>query len=420
MTNGSSRPLFVFFPPKSEHAQPAGVAFHWRVWGITERIMTRFLLITSAVGLCLAAPAFAQTTSQDEMNRQRATPPSSSAQQPSAAPSQQQPNQAQSPKSSSGSSSAQAPSSSGPSSAQNPPADKQNQGRAQNQRQPAPSTNAQAPASSNQPSSAANQNTQPSSNQNAQAPADQKQPKRSATDRNRPSQNGQAQNQQTRQDRRQNAQSDRQNAQSDRSQNRQSRRDNAQTRDRNRSSASLNVNINDTQRTRIASVIRSSNVRPINVNFRIATGVVVPRSVVLHPVSSSIVEIVPEYRGYSYFVTNEQIVIVEPRKKTIIAVLPAGGEAARAQAPASSRTSFTQQQREAIHNRATTLRTSETVGLSGPIVVEEEIPATIELQEFPTEIVTEVPTISTYLYFRQGSDIVVVDPGPRRVIEVIR
>jgi hypothetical protein len=387
--------------------------------------MKRFLMITSAVGLCLATPAFAQTATQDQMNKERATP--STTQQPSAAPSQQP---------SSGASSTQAPSQS--QSAQNPPAN-QNQGRAQNDRQPKPSTNAQAPGSSNQPSSAAAnenqnmnqrgkaQNQQPSSNKNARAPADQKQPKRSATDRNRSEQNGQAQNQQTRQDRRQNAQSDRQNtrrdrqnAQSDRMQNQQSRRDNAQTRDRNRSSASLNVNINETQRTRIASVIRSSNVRAISVNFRIATGVAVPRSVVLHPVSSSIVEIVPEYRGYSYFVTNEQIVIVEPRKKTIVAVLPASGEAARAQAPASSRTTFTQQQREVISNRATTLRSSETVGLSGPIVVEEEIPATIELQEFPTEIVTEVPTISTYRYFRQGSDIVVVDPGPRRVIEVIR
>jgi len=394
--------------------------------------MKRFLMITSAIGLCLAAPAFAQTTNQDEMNRQRATP--NTTQQPSAAPSQQQSRQP------AGSSSAQTPSQS--QSAQNPPAD-QNQGRAQNQRQPAPSTNAQAPASSNQPSSATNenmnqrgqaQNQRPSSNMDAQAPADQKQPRRSATDRNRPEQSGQAQNKQMRQDRRQNAQSDRQNsqrdrqdaqsnrqnAQSDRMQNRQSQRDNAQNRDRNRSSASLNVNINETQRTRIASVISRTNVRPINVNFRIATGVVVPRTVVLHTVPSSIIEIAPQFRGYSYFVTNEQIVIVEPRKKTIVATLPAGGEAARAQAPASSRTTFTQQQREVIHNRATTLRSSETVGLSGPIVVEEEIPATIELQEFPTEIVTEVPTISTYRYFRQGSDIVVVDPGPRRVIEVIR
>jgi len=271
------------------------------------------------------------------------------------------------------------------------------------------------------------QNQRPSSNMDAQAPADQKQPRRSATDRNRPEQNGQAQNQQMRQDRRQNAQSDRQNAQrdrqnaqSDRMQNRQSQCDNAQNRDRNRSSASLNVNVNETQRTRIASVISRTNVRPINVNFRIATGVIVPRTVVLHTLPSSIIEVVPEYRGYSYFVTNEQIVIVEPRKKTIVAVLPAGGEAARAQAPASSRTTFTQQQRDVIHSRATTLSSSETVGLSGPIVVEEEIPATIELQEFPTEIVTEVPTISSYRYFRQGSDIVVVDPGPRRVIEVIR
>ena len=42
--------------------------------------MKRLLLITSAVGLCLAAPAFAQSTpEQDQLNRQKAAPPSTAA-----------------------------------------------------------------------------------------------------------------------------------------------------------------------------------------------------------------------------------------------------------------------------------------------------------------------------------------------------
>ena len=201
---------------------------------------------------------------------------------------------------------------------------------------------------------------------------------------------------------------------------RQDRRQDAQTSSRDRAQTSRNVDINETQRTRIASAISSVNVRPVNVNFRIATGVVVPRTVVLHTLPTSIVEIVPQFRGYNYFVTQEQIVIVEPRRKTIVAVLPAGGTA-RAQAPASSRASFTDQHREVIRSRASSLRSTATVG-SAPsrIVVEEEVPAAIELEEFPAEIVTEVPVVRTYRYFRQDNDVFVVDPVQRRVIEIIR
>lgn len=402
--------------------------------------MKRLLLITSAVGLCLAAPAFAQYSSdQEQMNRQKAAPPSSSApaaqsqdrqrsnqQQPdqsdqaqqrpatgSSSPSAQAPSgqsqsgQAQNqqqPSSRAPASSAQAPASSGQ--AQSPAADQTQRGQAQNQRDPAADKNrAQRPADQQQQDGTKAQapaDHQQQDRTKAQAPADQQQ-QRSATDRNQPAQSGQADRRQSRQDMQ-----------------RQDRRQDAQnSRTRDRASASLNVNINETQRTRIATAFSRLNVRPVNVNFRIATGVVVPRTVVLHTLPVDIVEIAPQFRGYSYFATNEQIVIVEPRRKTIVAVLPAGGTA-RAQAPAESRARFTDQQREVIRSRASTLRSTATTGSSSRIVIEEDVPTAIELEEFPAEIVTEVPVVRTYRYFRQDNDVFVVDPVQRRVIEVIR
>jgi len=411
--------------------------------------MKRLLLISSAVGLCLAAPAFAQsTTDQDQLNRQKAAPSSTAApaaqsqdrqqsnqpmnqsgqaqQRPatgSPSPSAQAPsNQDQSgraqnqqqPSSGAPASSAQAPAPSGQ--AQSPAADQTQRGQAQNQQQPssgAPAASSQAPAPSGQAQSPAADQRQRGQAQNqrdpaadrnkAQAPRDQQQ-QRSATDRNQP-QSGQADRRQSQQDMQR--QDRRQDAQNSRSQ-------------RDRASTSLNVDINETQRTRIASAISSVNVRPVNVNFRIATGVVVPRTVVLHTLPTSIVEVVPQFRGYNYFVTSEQIVIVEPRRKTVVAVLPAGGTA-RAQAPASNRASFTDQNREVIRSRASSLRSTATTGSSASrIVVEQEVPATIELEEFPAEIVTEVPVVRTYRYFRQDDDVFVVDPVQRRVIEIIR
>jgi hypothetical protein len=423
--------------------------------------MKRLLLITSAVGLCLAAPAFAQSTpEQDQLNRQKAAPPSSAApaaqsqdrQRPNQPPmdrggqaqqrpaagspspsaqapaSQDQRGQAQNqqqPPSGAPASSAQAPAPTGQ--AQSPAADQTQRGQAQNQRDPAADrTKAQAPADQPQQRSATDRN-QPA--QSGQAPADQQQ-QRSATDRNQPAQSGQApadrQQQRSATDRNQPAQggqADRRQSQQDMQ--RQDRRQDAQTSrsqtsTRDRASTSLNVDINETQRTRIASAISSVNVRPVNVNFRVATGVVVPRTVTLHTLPPTIVEVVPQFRGYSYFVTREQIVIVEPRRKTIVAVLPAG-DTARAQAPAASRASFTEQHREVIRSRASSLRSPATTGSSvSRIVVEQEVPATIELEEFPVEIVTEVPVVRSYRYFVQDNDVFVVDPVERRVIEIIR
>jgi hypothetical protein len=370
--------------------------------------MKRLLMITSAIGLCLAAPAFAQTTEPDQTNRPRATQPSSSA---PAAQSQerQRPNQERSNQGnqaqqqsapSSSSSSAQAPSdqnkqaqqpASGSSSSSAQAPSNQNQtGQAQRSGSSTPS--AQAPSDQKKNGQAQNQRQPDGKTNNAQAPADQQQ--RTATDRNQPARSGQAQTRQSQQ-----------------------KQDTKTSRDR--SSASLNVNINETQRTKISAAFSSINARPVKVNFKVAVGVAVPRTVVLHTVPSTIVEIAPQFRGYSYFATGDEIVIVEPRRKTVVAVLPAGGTA-RAQAPASNRTSFSEEQREVIRKRASTLRSTATTGSASRIVVEEEVPATIELQEFPAEIVTEVPTVREYRYFRQDNDVVVVDPGRRRVIEVIR
>ena len=47
-------------------------------------------------------------------------------------------------------------------------------------------------------------------------------------------------------------------------------------------------------------------------------------------------------------------------------------------------------------------------------MIEREVPATIELMEFPTEIITEVPgSIRTYRYIRRDNEVIVVDPAER-------
>ena len=57
------------------------------------------------------------------------------------------------------------------------------------------------------------------------------------------------------------------------------------------------------------------------INFNIGIGTVVPRSVHFVAVPATLVEIHPAWRGYSYFIVDDEIIIVDSRSFKIIAVL---------------------------------------------------------------------------------------------------
>jgi hypothetical protein len=76
------------------------------------------------------------------------------------------------------------------------------------------------------------------------------------------------------------------------------------------------------QRTKITTVIRSEHLQPTtNVNFSIAVGTRVPRTVSFHPLPAEVVTIYPEWRGYEYFLVNNQIIVVNPRTLEIVDVI---------------------------------------------------------------------------------------------------
>jgi hypothetical protein len=78
------------------------------------------------------------------------------------------------------------------------------------------------------------------------------------------------------------------------------------------------------QRTKITTVIKSQHVQPVtNVNFSISVGTRVPRNVGFHPLPVEIVTIYPEWRGYEFFLVNNQIIVVNPRTLEIVDVIDA-------------------------------------------------------------------------------------------------
>jgi len=77
------------------------------------------------------------------------------------------------------------------------------------------------------------------------------------------------------------------------------------------------------QRTRIRErVLSGGNVpRVNNVEFSINVGTAVPRSLHLVTVPPLLVEYHPAWRGFLYFVYQDEIIVVDPRSHEIVAVL---------------------------------------------------------------------------------------------------
>jgi hypothetical protein len=77
------------------------------------------------------------------------------------------------------------------------------------------------------------------------------------------------------------------------------------------------------QKTKIRTTVLNSGpkVSRSSINFNISVGTVVPRSVHFVTVPQTIVEIYPEYRGFDYFVVDEEIVIIDPHSYKIVTII---------------------------------------------------------------------------------------------------
>jgi hypothetical protein len=85
------------------------------------------------------------------------------------------------------------------------------------------------------------------------------------------------------------------------------------------------VQLSEDQRSQIKTIIGREHGPRLgnNVNFGINVGTRVPHTVHVAVLPEDIVRIVPEYRGFDYFLVGEEIVIVDPRTLEIVAVIPA-------------------------------------------------------------------------------------------------
>ena len=178
------------------------------------------------------------------------------------------------------------------------------------------------------------------------------------------------------------------------------------------------VSINRNQETKITAAIRTTNVRPVtNVNFSVSVGAVIPTSIELHMLPADVVAIVPQYRGYRFFIVRDEIVIVEPSSKKIVAVISRSGN--QATAPERTGTKFTSEQRDTLRRSSRPRTTTGSGATTTTVTVGQRLPDTVELREFDEDVLRIVPSVRTYRYVPSPNGVYLVDPAQRTVIEEI-
>ncbi|MGH1570336.1 DUF1236 domain-containing protein [Methylobacterium sp. P31] len=157
--------------------------------------------------------------------------------------------------------------------------------------------------------------------------------------------------------------------------------------------------------------------RSSSVDISVSVGSTVPDRVDLHPLPSSIVEIVPQFRGYDYVVVRDEIVIVQPRTKKVVYVVHRSGGHAKS---SSSRHRSLNIAGEKLTSVKRTVSSEPKVSREVRVEEDSTVPRDIELRRFPTTIIEEVPDLRSYEYFVEPDDtIVIVDPDSREVVDIL-
>jgi Protein of unknown function (DUF1236) len=381
-------------------AEPRGIAVDLAAQPSTGAEHEMSLLATTAITLVIASAAFGQSsttlpansTTTPPAQSQQNPPASTSAPQAQSAPVQGSSTQNSTATGSSAPSSQSAGSTSSSGSPTSPQSSSSQTGSGQAQTTPSGSTNQTSPAQAQSAPSTSSPSTQQSAN-----PA--------------PANSGQAQQNQSG------------TANTGTSAQQPSAQGNAAQSPGNNVNANAAVNINDQDRSRISQSVARLDVRPLtNVNFSLTVGTAVPRDVRLSTLPPDVVEIVPQYRGYSFVLVKDEIVIVEPSSYKIVAVLPyTGRSTAAAPARERSKTSFTDRDRDVIRKHARTRVEGKTTGstVRSEVRVGQRLPDGVEIEVFPDEVYRESPGLREYRYLRRENRTYVVEPRERVIIEEI-
>ena len=185
-------------------------------------------------------------------------------------------------------------------------------------------------------------------------------------------------------------------------------------------STTTTTQISEQQRTQVRETLsrdRTTIARENqNLNIQVNVGVALPANVRMRSLPPDIVRIAPQYRGYSYTVVQDEIVILEPRTRRVVEVLEEPGRARQttSRVSSTSRQVLTDDQRQTLRQGVQRTTTTGSTAASGGFDAN-----CLTLQNLPDEMASANPDLRNYKMLTIGRQLVLVDPQQQTVVEVI-
>jgi hypothetical protein len=173
------------------------------------------------------------------------------------------------------------------------------------------------------------------------------------------------------------------------------------------------VQLTDEKRANLSqSILKDRNINRVsNINVAINVGTLLPRSVHIVRFPASAIEIVPEYRNYSYFVIDDEICVVEPNSYEIVEIIPASGQLARRGDPS---TLVLSDEEKSVVLREVDMGSGSTLAL-GALTEGSDVPRGVQVRKFPETIVQKVPKLKGHSFFTAEKRLAIVDQHGTKV-----
>ncbi|MGJ0503629.1 MAG: DUF1236 domain-containing protein [Methylocystis sp.] len=211
----------------------------------------------------------------------------------------------------------------------------------------------------------------------------------------------------------------------------------AQTRGRGAGSVQTgSVTLDRRQARVVRNILQRRNVQTFSrSDFFVGIGARLPSHVRLYPLPAAFVSIVPQYAGYDYVVVEDEIVVVAPESREVVATFDEGGGAivaeedsvrSRDHGPRGSidRNAIDRSAQRFSLNRDQQRTVYQTV--MRDVVGNERETCTLRIGERVPQAITltplsvpGVPGAERYSYFVVSRQVVLVDPQTREVVEIL-